>query len=163
MAILKTANKKGKYYDDKAKEDVAAYILNPFKMSHNYCGGVAVEFPNIAESMQRVSERFGKTSGVQIRHFILSFYPNELSDATVADEISKRIVQHLGREYQTIYGVHEDAEHLHIHIAMNSVSYVDGHRYYGTRAEFNAFRAFLKNLLYNYGIYRLDYVSNSGE
>ena len=42
MATYKTVNRKGKYFDEMAKEDVISYILNDKKMIHNYCGGIHV-------------------------------------------------------------------------------------------------------------------------
>lgn len=160
MARLKTANGKEKYRDLNSKHDVINYILNPDKMIHNYCGGVEVDPQNIEESMKQISAHFNKENGVQLRHFIISFYPTELNDPAIANEIAKQATQWLGQKYQTIYSIHEDKPNLHMHIIMNSVSYIDGQRYYGTKKEFNSFRNFLYHLLKNYGL-SLVYVSNS--
>lgn len=160
MAILKTANTVGKYYDVNAKQDVINYILKPNKMIHRYFGSIGVDQVHIAESMQRVSERFSKAKGVQLRHFILSFYPEELHDPRTANEIGAKIIQWFGQEYQSVYSVHEDKSYLHIHIVINSVSYIDGHRYYGTKKEFYEFKNVIRRLLSSYGIYRLEYCSN---
>lgn len=159
MAILKTANTKGKYYEPHAKEDVILYILNPYKAQH-YFGAYGVNINSPAEDMNAVSSQFGKCHGVQLRHFIVSFYPYELNNPTIADEIARQIVSFFASEYQTIYAIHEDKPHLHIHIIINSVSYVDGHRYYGTRTEFKAMEQYMKKVLRGYGIYRLEYASS---
>ena len=159
MAMFKTANIKGKYFDENAKADVINYVLNPYKMPHNCHGGVKVDEHNIAKSMQTVSEQFGKSDGVQLRHFIISFSKNEVSSPYTADAIARDILYYLGREYQAIYGIHENGE-IHIHIVMNSVSYVDGHRYYGKKKEYYAFYYALRNILRRYGINKLMCVSN---
>ncbi len=158
MAVLKTANTKGKYYETHAKEDVIKYILNPYK-AQNYCGTFGVNINNPAESMEMISSYYDKTSGVQLRHFVISFYPEEVDDAKTVNDIAKKFANFFFREYQVIYAVHEDKPHLHIHIVINSVSYIDGHRYYGTRAEFKSMEKYMKSVLRKYGIYRLDYVS----
>jgi len=160
MAILKTANTKGKYYESHAKDDVIQYILNPSK-AKNYCGAYGVDMNAPAESMKTVSAQFGKSQGVQLRHFIISFYPNELNTPAIANEIAKQFAAFFVHEYQVIYAVHENKPQLHIHMIINSVSYVDGHRYYGTRAEFKSMQKHMQNILRNHNIYRLDYVSAS--
>ena len=158
MAILKTANTRGKYYEDHAKEDVIRYILNPFK-AKRYVGAYGVNINCPAESMKLISEQFGKTNGVQLRHFIISFYPNELTDPAIANEIAKQFMLFFASEYQVIYAVHEDRLHIHIHIVINSVSYLDGHRYYGTRAEFKSMQKYMHGVLRKYSIPCLEYAS----
>ena len=160
MAIYKTANCKGKYFDEMAKEDVISYVIDDNKMIHNYSGGVQVDEHDIAGSMKQVSAHFQKETGVQIRHFIISFESYELSNPLIVNEIAMHVVRYLGKEYQAIYAVHENTESLHIHIIMNSVSYIDGHRYRGTKAEHYEFMDFLRNVLKHYGITKLRYVSS---
>ncbi len=162
MAILKTANCKGKYRDEESKEDVIQYILNPFKMPHNFCGGLGVDPICPSESMELVSEQFGKEKGVQLRHFIIAFAPKELPSMSAANQIAQRIVRFLGQEYQTVYAVHENPDCPHIHIVMNSVSYIDGHRYYGTRREFFQMKNVIQNAMREHGIRVLKYVPANG-
>ncbi len=107
--------------------------------------------------MEAVSEQFGKTQGVQLRHFIISFDPMELSQPEIAYEIAQRVAAWIGHRYQVIYAVHEDKPHLHIHLVQNSVSYVDGQRYYGTKVEFHAFQDELRRILRQYHIDTLIY------
>ena len=44
---------------------------------------------------------------------------------------------------------------------MNSVSYVDGHRYYGTKKEHHAMMDVIRDVLKEYCIKELRYVSNA--
>ena len=69
-------------------------------------------------------------------------------------------MRYFGKEYQTIYAVHEKPENPHIHIGTNSVSFIDGHRYGGTRKEFYHMMNYLKSVLFRYGIKELHYVPN---
>lgn len=163
MAALKTPNGKGKYRDIEAKEYVTTYILNPYKMPHNYWGLWRTDPRNIAGSMMNVSHKFGKENGVQLRHFIISFSTYELKDFSIANEIGHLVMRFFGREYQTVYAVHEKADNPHIHIIINSVSYIDGHRYYGTRKEFYDMMRYLNRVLHGYGITELVYVKDEDE
>ena len=159
MAILKTANGKGKYFNLDARELVTDYVLRPDKMIHGYCGGVCVDPICPAESMSLISEQYGKQDGVQLRHFIVSFMPYELSDPAIVNEIAQQITTVVGRDYQALYAVHEDKPHLHFHLIHSSVNYHTGARYYGTKREFYAFKNALKGILSLYGINKLEYVS----
>lgn len=163
MATLKTPNGKGKYRDLEAKEDVTNYIFNPWKMPHNYCGFMGVRSQDISGSMMQISAKFKKENGVQLRHFIISFSPYELRDFSIANEIGSLAMRFFGREYQTVYAVHEKHYNPHIHIVINSVSCVDGHRYYGTKREFYAMMNYFRRVLLSYGITELVYVKDEDE
>ena len=159
MAILKTTNTTGTYRESDAIARVVHYIMNPYKARHYY-GVYGADIHNPAASMNMISEQFGKANGVRLHHFVISFYPNELRDPIIVDEIARRFAECLACEYQMVYAVHEDKEQLHIHIVINSVSYIDGHRYRGSREEFKAMQHYMRAVLREYHIYRLDYVSH---
>lgn len=159
MATFKTANKKGKYFDMDAKATTIRYILNPAKAVHGLVGGVGVSPESPAESMELVSEHFDKSEGVQLRHYIISFEPYELEKPEIANKIGQEIAAYIGREFQSVYAVHEDKLHLHIHLIVNSVSYADGHRWRGNKAEFYRLINSCRTILRQYNIYQLYYVS----
>jgi hypothetical protein len=159
MATLITGNGNGKYHDSSALHDVITYVLNTRK-APNYFGGFRVDRYNPIEDMQRVTEMFDKTNGVQLRHFIISFSPEETRSASIVNDIACMIVPYLGREYQTVFAVHEDTTHLHIHIVCNAISYLDGHRYRGSKKEFYDFICHCNQILRMFRMGNLRYVSN---
>ena len=159
MAVLKIANEKGKYSDIDSRATLANYVLNEEKAPHYY-GGYGVNIIDIAESMDDVAKRFYKTKGVQLRHFIVSFSENEKVTPRKANDIAIAAASFFKHEYQVVFAVHENTANPHIHIFINSISYVDGHRYGGTRKEFYEFFNYLRNILkYYFGVYFLQYVS----
>lgn len=156
MAKLKVINRKGKYFDSDAKSDVSNYILNPDKTC---CyGGIAVDRTCPAESMELISELFGKTRGVQLRHYVLSFSPEEVRGPEIINQIAQQIANYIGLEYQVIYGVHYKKENPHIHFMFNSVSYLDGHRFYGTHKEFYRQKDAMRAILREHRIFQLNYI-----
>ncbi len=159
MAKYKTANGKGKYRNKDAKENLVAYILNPQKVKSGYCDSFGVDCNNPAKSMHEVSEKFGKDNGVQMRHIIISFSRYELRDSTTANEIAYQIAEKIATRFQCVYGVHEDTKCLHIHFGFNSVSYLNGERYQGTKQEHYALKNYAANILRDYGIRKLEYTS----
>ena len=134
MAVFKTANGKGKYHDTESKKQVIRYILDPSKMIHGYYGAFHVDTCNIVESMNEVSRHFGKSDGVQLRHFILSFDYEEVWSYKIVNDIAKKIAYRLGREYQIVYG---------------------------TKKEHHAMMDVIRDVLKEYCIKELRYISNA--
>ena len=89
MATLKTSNGHGKYFDEDAKQNVIDYLMRKGKTPHGYAGGVGVDGNDIVGSMKEVSEQFGKSNGVQLRHFIISFEQSEINNISTVDEIAR--------------------------------------------------------------------------
>ncbi len=157
MPMLKTVNTRGKYHDADSLNDVIQYILQPHKAIHGYVGGAYVDPDDAATSMLLVADQWGKTKGVQLRHFVISFDYGEVSNLSVVNEIAKAASSYLAQQHQVVFAVHEDKPHIHIHIVANAVSYIDGHRYRGTKAEFYAFVNYINRALHHYKLPSLRY------
>ena len=81
---------------------------------------------DVFREMSRTKERFGKTEGVLGYHIIQSFKPGEIT-ADKCHELGRRLAEKLfGDRFQIVVGTHLNKEHLHNHILLNSVSFVDG-------------------------------------
>ena len=160
MATIKTANSRGKYHDLNSRQDLISYISDPRKTPHHHICYSHLDPDHPVEDMDQIAEHFGKATGVQARHFIFSFHPMEPDSHTVAAQIAQEVTDHLGKEYQAVSTVHEDRSHLHIHTVINSVSYLDGHRYRGTKQEFYAMKNQVGKILRRYGIGQLTYISS---
>ena len=126
MATVKFLNAAGKYDDSAARDDVIRYITQKAKTPSGYIGACGVDLPYAVQQMQDVAESFKKDNKVRIRHFVVSFYRNEVIDSYKASMIASMIAGEIGRVYQCVYAVHEDTYHLHLHFVFNPVSFVNG-------------------------------------
>lgn len=82
--------------------------------------------------MQATKSRFGKKGGVVGYHFIQSFAPGEVTPEQ-AHRIGVEFAQRLfGDRYEVVIGTHLDKSHLHNHVVVNSVSFVDGKKYHSS-------------------------------
>ena len=82
--------------------------------------------------MQATKQRFGKLGGVVGYHFIQSFAPGEVTPEQ-AHAIGVAFAQRLfGERYEVVVGTHLDKAHLHNHVVVNSVSFVDGKKYHSS-------------------------------
>lgn len=94
-----------------------------------YCGSPNTRIDHIADDMMFVKRYFGKEHGRLVRHFVVSFDNAHGFCAAELNVIAYRICRYYSDTYQIVFGVHEDTDNLHIHFAMNTVSYVDGRMY----------------------------------
>ena len=82
--------------------------------------------------MQATKQRFGKLGGVVGYHFIQSFALGEVTPEQ-AHAIGVEFAQRLfGDRYEVVIGTHLDKLHLHNHVVVNSVSFVDGKKYHSS-------------------------------
>ena len=81
------------------------------------------------EEMQDVKNIYGKDGGILGFSFIQSFDPGEISPEK-AHELGVRLAEeYFGSRYQVVIGTHLDHDHIHNHIIINSVSFMDGRKY----------------------------------
>lgn len=100
-----------------------------------FCNLASVD--SAPEEMEQTAISFGKNKGKRIRHSELSFSKEEHVTPELANQYAHGIIQHYAPEYQVVYAVHNNTDHLHIHFVMNQVSYVDGHRYQGKKKDYH--------------------------
>ena len=112
------------YNDDEALPNVINYVLDS-----SLYGGVSVDPEHAVEQMLLVKQLWHKTAGRQVRHFFLSFADYEDVTIDEAMEYGYRIAEYYGDRYQIVFGLHLNTQHVHLHFAFNTVSYVDGKMY----------------------------------
>ena len=107
------------------------YIQNPDKTEECILVGGINCLPDTAfEQMEETKNIFHKTGKRQGYHVIISFSPEE----KVAAEQAMYVLEHfakdvLGDDYEAVYAVHTDREHMHGHLIWNSVSMITGKKY----------------------------------
>mgnify|MGYP002765595191 FL=1 len=107
------------------------YIQNPDKTEECVLVGGINCLPDTAfEQMEETKNIFHKTGKRQGYHVIISFSPEE----KVTAEQVMYVLEHfandvLGDDYEAVYAVHTDREHMHGHLIWNSVSMTIGKKY----------------------------------
>ena len=132
MAISKILYMKdcGGHFHGRHLKSALDYIMNPEKTQEGrLVGGINCQPDNAFEQMKDTKRKFGKIDKRQGYHLILSFKEGE-TDPDMVYEITRRFVEeYLGNEFEAVYCVHDNTDHVHSHIVFNSVSFVDGHKY----------------------------------
>lgn len=105
------------------------------------------------QEMQAVKKRFGKEKGVIAYHGYQSFAPGECTPE-LAHEIGVKLARQLwGDRYQVLVATHLDREnHLHSHFVINTVSFVDGKKFYRSGRDYLAMREASDALCREYGL-----------
>ena len=143
-------------------EDALLHVLNYVLRSDLY-GGYAVDPIQAYRQMVMVKNVYHKREGKQLLHFIVSFTTSEAYRVTIDEVLALGFhIAELFGEYQTVYAVHMDGSHIHIHMVMNSISFVDGHRYRDGLVGFWKVRSELEQLFprSDVGLYRSFPLSN---
>lgn len=132
MAITKIMNMKAAKTGNVAAhlKHSLEYICNKAKTDNGNLVGSINCLPDFSfEQMIQTKEIFGKTGGRQGYHFVISLEPGE-GNAEDMLEIMRRFAEEfLGEEYEAVYTVHNDKNHLHGHLVFNSVNMVTGKKY----------------------------------
>ena len=133
MAITKILNIKESEGRNPAShlKNALEYIQNPDKTEECVLVGGINCLPDTAfEQMKETKNIFHKTGKRQGYHVIISFSPEEKVTAEQAMYVLEHFAKdELGDDYEAVYAVHTDREHMHGHLIWNSVSMTTGKKY----------------------------------
>ncbi len=109
-----------------------------YDLGYSYCGCEPLFFPKeystdpeaVFRQMVLINTVFHAQSYDIAQHRIITFHPAELVLPSDLNELGKRIIWFYKEAgYMSCYGVHRDTAHQHIHVAVNSASYINGKRF----------------------------------
>jgi len=114
---------------------------------------------NCSDNPAMASEQFastkmtwGKTGGIVCFHGYQSFKEDEVTPEQ-AHEIGVKLAQELwGDRFQVLVSTHLNTGKYHNHFCINSVSFVDGKRYYDQKRTYNLMREKSDDLCEDYGL-----------
>ena len=136
------------YPEDRDITKLCKYIAGecPKKEKVRYCKGRGVpsEPEKAANRMIQIQKHYGKATQRRIYHYIVSF-PEETDDVNGVVVAAERVAGNFFETNQVYYGVHEDTDDLHIHFAVNAVSYRDGKKWHSSKKEFEILKDQIRN------------------
>ena len=136
------------YTDIDSIYDVTNYILRDKRkqgfVMNRYSGGMGIkDIASAGDEFLHIKRYFGKSFGRQIKHFYITFEKKDRFTPQMAYNLGMLICQYYYCKFQIIFSVHEDTDHLHIHFALNTVSYKDGSKLHEGYEEYYAFRDYV--------------------
>jgi hypothetical protein len=117
--------------DKTVLNNVLEYAVNKDKIRGEqrlYESAVNCDKATAFNDMMQTKKHFGKTDKVQGYHIIQSFKPGEATPE-LAHQIGVELAEKCFGQYEAVVGTHLDKNHLHNHVIVNSVSFIDGKKY----------------------------------
>lgn len=105
-----------------------------------------INWNNVYRSFLDEKKLWDKDSGRMYAHNIISFHKDEDIAPAQALEIEQEFVEKFFPNHQSVIGVHQDKDRLHIHIVTNSVSFIDGLKLHQTKRDLERQKDFTNNL-----------------
>lgn len=142
--VIRQVNKP--YDTEKALRNVFNYIVREKNCEEKTEVGYWRAFGSSGKNIKKAARQFiqiqkiaGKASRKRIRHIFISL-PGYVDDANVAKIIAEEVAGFIFEKYQVVYAVHEKEGNLHIHFAVNPVSYVDYYKWHMSCKEFQEWK-----------------------
>ena len=129
------------------------YVAKDSKTENKlYVDGINCDPTKAREEFIKTKERFNKTKGIIAFNAIVSYKPGETTPDE-AHNVGLEIANQMwGDRFQVVVATHLDREHLHNHFIINSVSMIDGKRYYDTRTSYAEFRRLCNQICREYNL-----------
>lgn len=138
MAINKTINKSSMSHG--AMRNCIEYVMKDQKIPERLVSmtGPAPEqitWDTVYRTFQEEKKLWNKDFGRMYNHNIISFHKDEKITPAEALDFGIAFAEKWFPKHQTLISVHQDREHLHIHLVTNTVSFVDGRKLHNSRAD----------------------------
>lgn len=144
-------------YETSDQEGIEA-VLNYTTRESATCGqekryvtGINCNVETAYKEMSLTKERFGKTDKILAHHAEQSFLPGEVTPDeahAIGVELARRL---WGDRHEVVVTTHLDKAHIHNHFVINSVSFVDGKKFYSNKASYKKMREVSDELCRMYG------------
>ena len=137
--ILNDEKTNKEIYDDLHNE--LEYIEEDYKTEKKlYVTGINCEAQSAYEEMMMIKKHYKKEKGNIAFHSIQSFAADEVTPDE-AHEIGLQLAKEMwGDRFQVVVATHLNTKHIHNHFVINSVSFVDGKKYYDNRKNYAELR-----------------------
>ena len=138
-------------------DNVIDYITNKDKTDNKkYVTGINCMADIAFKEMSITKQQFNKTGGILGFHAYQSFKGCEVT-ADEAHEIGIRLAEELwGDRFQVVVTTHTNTKNVHNHFVINSVSFIDGKKYYDNKTNYAIMRKVSDNICKEYELQTLE-------
>ena len=134
------------------------YIMDPDKTEGGrYVSGSNCIPENALAQMLETKRHFGKLDKRQGYHFIISFEEEDITEETAFEVVGQFVKEYLGPDFEAVYTIHNDTDHIHGHIIFNSVRCTNGYKYDCPKGEWeHRIQPLVNRLCEEHGLSTLD-------
>lgn len=117
-----------------------------------FVSGINCSIENPYQDMMLTKERFNKKDGILGFHAFQSFKKGEVTPE-LAHEIGIKLANEMwGDRFEVVVATHHNSGIIHNHFVINSVSFIDGKKYYDKRETYAELRHLSDMLCEEYGL-----------
>lgn len=143
MAIIKVVNSGSGNSTHAAMRNCLSYVLKEGKQNNNgelrYVTGQydrdEVTADQVYQEFKEQKKFWEKDSGRMYAHYVCSWHKEEKISPQQALEFGKTWAEKVFPRHQCLVAVHIDRDHIHCHMVINTVSYLDGYKLHVSAAE----------------------------
>jgi len=154
------------YTSDSDKTDVGLfdelhntidYIENDFKTEQKlFVTGINCNEKTALDEMIKTKKRFHKENGILGFHAFHSYKEGEVTPE-MAHKVGIQVATEMwGDRFQVLVSTHLNTNNIHNHFVINSVSHIDGKRYYDNRSTYAELRRISNEICKEYGLSYLE-------
>ncbi|MCR5613237.1 relaxase/mobilization nuclease domain-containing protein [Treponema sp.] len=135
MAILKIVN--AKKNGNASLKGIINYVLKPEKTTEKLSTGLFCDVSSAYKTMLETKSSANKTKGRQYYHFVQSFPPVENITPSQVHELGVEFASKCKKffGFEMLVVTHADRVHLHNHILLNSVSFINNKKFQMSRSD----------------------------
>ena len=124
-----------------AIDNVLEYTADEMKTEHRmFVSSINCQVPFAKEQFMETKRRFRKLGGRTCFHGYQSFRAGEV-DADTAHRIGVALAEELwGNRFEVVVATHLNTDHYHNHFVVNSVSFMDGKKFYNLKSDYQRMR-----------------------
>ena len=132
---------------------VVEYAKASYKTEEQlYVTAINCSEDNVVQEMMETKKIFDKEDKILGYHAFQSFCEGEVTPE-VAHKIGIKLAEELwGDRFQVVVTTHLNTNHIHNHFVLNSVSFIDGKKYYDNNETYALMRQTSDNLCREYGL-----------
>lgn len=157
MAIYKTINSKTAISTHAGLKNCLKYVLNPEKTNREltYVTGPSSSIltpDSVFKEYLKVKKEFKKNAGRMYMHNVLSFHKNEEITPEEALDFVIEFAEKAYPNFQTTIAIHVDKEHIHAHMVINTVSFLDGSKIHKSKIDLENDKKICNDLCKKHGL-----------
>lgn len=129
MAVIKVTNSKA------TLSKAISYITKEEKIEERLVSGVNCNSKTALDEMMATKEQFNKLEGRQYYHYVQSFSTEDNIDHQKAHRIALELAESRFKGFEVLIATHNDKDHVHSHIIVNSVSCENGLKFQSSKKD----------------------------
>lgn len=124
--------------------------------------GINCDGENAFKEFMATKKSYGKTDGMNFYQYVQSFSPEENITPHQAHEIAIEFAEKAWTGYEVLVATHCDAQHIHSHFVINSVSFENGKKLRQNPNTLNSLRALSDEICRHHNLSPLEPYSKDG-